>query len=139
MNQIIRQKINKITYCILIISLNLNLVGCDFLASVNLWNNEKPIPINAISERSPSQRANKKNHKSIYIKGKVIKLAPLLGNNAYQIQDDTGKIWVITTEQLPSVGQFIFIKCNIKFKNLSLGNQEIDELYLVELERLDNT
>ena len=132
MNQIIdRQKIKKITYCILIISLNLNLVGCDFLASVNLWHSTKPIPINAV--------ASKNKNRPIYIKGKVIKLAPLLGSNAYQIQDNTGKMWVVTTEKFPSVGQDIFIKCNIKFKTLSLGNQEIDELYLVELERLDNT
>ena len=132
MKQVIsKQKIKKITYCILIMSLNLNLVGCDFLASVNLWNKEKPIPITAI--------ANQKNHKPIYIKGKVIKLAPLLGNNAYQVQDDTGNIWVITTAKLPSVGQNIYSKCNIQFKTLSLENQEIDELYLVELERLENS
>ena len=132
MNQIIdRQKINKITYCVIIISLSINLIGCDVLTSGNLWHSKTSIPINAIAENNQNE--------SIYIMGKVIKLAPLLGNNAYQIQDDTGNIWVVTTANLPSVGQNIFIKCNIKSQTLSLINQELDELYLVELERLDNS
>ena len=130
MNRIIdKQKISKLICLSLIISLNFNLTSCDFLNSVNPFNSKSPIRVDAI--------ANQKKHKPIYITGTVTKIAPLLGNNAYQVQDNTGKIWVVTTEKLPSVGQNILIKCNIQSQNLSLTNQELDELYLVELERID--
>lgn len=131
MKQVIdRRKIKTITYYMIIIFLSINLIGCDILTSVNLWHSKKPISINAI--------AQKNKNRIIYITGKVIKLAPLLGKNAYQIQDDTGNIWVVTTEKLPYIEQNIYIKCKIKSQSLSLGNQELDDLYLVELERLDN-
>ncbi len=124
------QKIKTITYLAIIISLNMNLISCDSLTSSNLLDRKETIPINAI--------ADNKNHESIYITGTVIKVAPLLGNNAYQVQDSTGTIWVITPANLPSLGQTILIKCNIKSQSVSLITQELDELYLVELEKLAN-
>lgn len=128
-NQIIdRQKTSKFICFSLMISLNLNLTSCNFLNSANPFNSKSPIKIEAIAER--------KRSKPIYIAGTVIKIAPLLRNNAYQVQDNTGKIWVITTEKLPSIGQNILIKCQIQSQNLSLDNQDLDKLYLVELEQL---
>jgi len=130
-NQIInKQKASKLICLSLIISLNLNLTSCNFLNSANPFNSKSPITIDSIEEQ--------KKPKSIYISGTVIKIAPLLGNNAYQVQDNTGKIWVVTTEKLPSVGQNILIKCKIQSQNFSSTNQELDELYLVELEQLAN-
>ena len=120
----------KIAYLAIIVSLNINLISCNSLTSSNLLASKATIPINAIAEQSKTE--------TIYITGKVIKVAPLLGNNAYQVQDSTGSIWVITTANLPSVGQNILIKCQIKSQSLSLVNQELEELYLVELEQLEN-
>ncbi len=120
----------KIAYLAIIVSLNISLISCNSRTSSNLLESEATIPINAIAESPKTE--------SIYIQGQVIKVAPLLGNNAYQIQDDTGKIWVITTGSLPSVGQNILIKCNIESQSLSLVNQELNELYLVEIEKIEN-
>ena len=130
-NQVIHRKsIKKFTYIFIVISLSINLAACDSLSLSNVWHGKRPIAISAI--------ANKNKNRSIYIKGKVIKIAPLLGNNAYQVQDDTGKIWVVTTKKLPVVGQEIYLKCNIKSQSLSSPNHNLDELYLVELERLED-
>ena len=65
--------------------MSINLIGCDVLTSGNLWHGKIPIPINMIAQNNQNE--------SIYIMGKVIKLAPLVGNNAYQIQDETGKLF----------------------------------------------
>ena len=125
-----QKKRNKLTYLVIIIVLNINLIGCDLLSSSNLWFGKSPIPINSI--------ANKTENTTIYITGEVIKVAPLLGNNAYQVRDNTGSIWVINTGNLPSVGQNILIKSKIRTQRLSLINQELNELYLVELEQVEN-
>ena len=138
-NQIFdRQKISKFISLLMIMSLSINLTSCNFLTASNLFNSKLPTAINAIAEKYTSRRANTKKHKPIYITGKVIKIAPLLGKNAYQVQDDTGKIWVITTAKLPSIGQKIFIKCNIKSQNSSSKSQDLEKIYLVELEKLVN-
>ncbi len=126
-----KQKINKNIYLAIIISLNMNLISCTSLTSSDLLDRKVTIPINAIAENP--------NNQSIYITGKVIKVAPLLGTNAYQVQDSTSSIWVVTTANLPSVGQTILIKCHIKSQSLSSITQELDELYLVELEQLENS
>ena len=125
-----KQKLNKIIYLLIVIGLNINLIGCDVLSLSNLWRGKSPIPIDSI--------VNKTENNTIYIAGEVIKVAPLLGNNAYQVQDNTGSIWVISTGNLPSVGQNIFIKSQVRTQRLSLINQELDELYLVELEQVEN-
>ena len=121
---------NKIVFLAIIVSLNTSLISCNSLISSDLLTSKAIIPINAIAEQSKTE--------TIYVTGKVTKVAPLLGNNAYQVQDSTGTIWVITTAHLPSVGQNILIKCHIKSQSLSLISQELEELYLVELEQLEN-
>ena len=130
-NQIINRKNNNaIIYLGIIISLNINLISCNYITPSALLDTKATISINEIADNQSKQ--------SIYITGKVIKVAPLLGSNAYQVQDSTGSIWVVTTANLPSVGQTILIKCRIQSQSLSLKNQELDELYLVELEKIAN-
>jgi hypothetical protein len=78
----------------------------------------------------------KKVGKTIYLTGKVVHLAPFLGNAAYQIEDATGKIWVVTTQTLPRSNQQINIKGKIEYQSLPLAEQELGDFYVVELERL---
>jgi hypothetical protein len=73
--------------------------------------------------------------KTVYLTGKVLHLAPFLGNGAYQLEDGTGKIWVVTTQTLPQKNQRINLKGKIAYQSLSLAEQEFGESYLVELER----
>jgi hypothetical protein len=73
--------------------------------------------------------------KTVYLTGKVVHLAPFLGNGAYQLADGTGKIWVVTTKTLPQKNQQINLKGKIAYQSLPLAEQELGEFYLVELER----
>lgn len=72
----------------------------------------------------------------VSLTGKVIHVSPLIDLAAYQIEDATGKIWVVTTQKLPELGQPISIKGQIKYQSLPFATQELGELYLVELEQL---
>jgi hypothetical protein len=75
--------------------------------------------------------------KTVYLTGKVVRLAPFLGNAAYQIEDATGKIWVVTT-QIPQSNQQINIKGKVEYQRLPIAEQELGDFYLVELERLSS-
>lgn len=88
-------------------------------------------PLIAIEEVSP-----KKVGKTVYLAGRVVGVAPFLDNAAYQIADDTGKIWVVTTQTLPQSNQEIKIKGKVEYQSLPFAEQELGDFYLIELEQL---
>ena len=112
--------VNKLKYISLwgILLSSLSLIGCEPSA----------ISIAQISDR--------KIGKNAYITGKVVHLAPFVDNAAYQLEDTTGKIWIVTTNTPPKLGQDITIKSKISYQSLPLEEQELGDFYLVELERL---
>ncbi|MCC0177458.1 hypothetical protein I4641_10765 [Waterburya agarophytonicola K14] len=113
--------LNKLKYISLWGILLSSLVGC------------KP-PHISIEQISP-----KKIGKIVYLTGKVVHLAPFVDNTAYQIEDITGKIWIITTQQAPKLGQKISIKGKIEYQSLPFADRELGDFYLVELEQLPPT
>ena len=89
------------------------------------------------SQISADQISVKKVGKTVYLQGKVVHLAPFVDNSAYQIEDPTGKTWVVTGEKLPKLGQKIRIKGKIEYQSLPFAEQELGDFYLVELEKLE--
>lgn len=76
---------------------------------------------------------------TIYVQGKVRDRAPLLNRAAYQLQDETGKIWVLTHQPLPKSGQVLTIQAKIKTKSMVLNKQRSQQLYLKEMQRLSES
>jgi hypothetical protein len=74
----------------------------------------------------------KEKQSTVYIQGKVEKQAPFIGQQAYQVADATGKIWVITKKSDLKVGQDVVLKGQVKYKSIPLGGQEYGEIYLEE-------
>ena len=78
----------------------------------------------------------------VYLKGKVKNRAPFLGTAAYQIQDSTGMIWVVTKNTVPQPGEEIFIKGLVRHKSIKfkqLAGQDLGEIYIEEIEKIKNT
>ncbi|MEL6578163.1 MAG: hypothetical protein AAFQ14_00315 [Cyanobacteria bacterium J06621_12] len=80
----------------------------------------------------------KKVDKTVYLTGKVVHQAPFLDNAAYQLEDETGKIWVVTTQNPPRLNQKINIKGKIQYQSLPFAQQELGDFYVVELEQLSS-
>ncbi|MBD2445272.1 hypothetical protein H6G25_19260 [Dolichospermum sp. FACHB-1091] len=79
------------------------------------------------------QKISKKNQDTtIYIQGTVEKTAPLIKQKAYQINDSTGKIWIITNQGNFRVGENVVLKGNVQYKTISLAGKEYGEIYLEE-------
>lgn len=105
------------------------LILCLSLISCTSWFNSYQNPLTI------SEIASKKDGKRVYIAGAVIRTVPLLKNGAYQLQDSTGKIWILTQEKLPLKGDKIAIKGIVRYQELPLVKEE---LYLEEIDTRSN-
>ncbi|MCT7983166.1 hypothetical protein NG796_07655 [Laspinema sp. A4] len=74
---------------------------------------------------------------TVYLKGTVENLAPFLESGAYQLQDDTGTIWVMTHSPLPNVGDRLVMKGQVTYQSIPIAGQELGEVYIKELEQLE--
>ncbi|HYW18044.1 MAG TPA: hypothetical protein VE956_01810 [Nodularia sp. (in: cyanobacteria)] len=68
----------------------------------------------------------------VYVQGKVEKQVPLVKQWAYQINDSTGKIWVITNQPNLKQGEQVVIKGKVRYKSIFLADQEFGEAYIEE-------
>ncbi|MBH8562229.1 hypothetical protein I8748_08575 [Nostoc sp. CENA67] len=101
---------------------SLNMLG--FQASnFNFGSNVTPI-----REIKPQQ--NKQT--TVYIQGKVEKRVPLIKRWAYQINDTTGTIWVVTNQSNLKQGAKVVIKGKVCYQSIPLANQEFGEVYIEE-------
>ncbi|MCT7974086.1 hypothetical protein [Laspinema olomoucense] len=73
---------------------------------------------------------------TVYLKGIVENRAPFLQSGAYQLQDATGSIWVMTDSPLPNVGDEMVMKGQVTYQSIPIAGQELGEVYLKELEQL---
>lgn len=81
------------------------------------------------------QIQQKKSGKVVYLTGKVTQKAPFINTAAYQIQDQTGSVWVVTQQTPPAIEQKIAIKGKIQYQSLPLAQQELGDFYIQELEQ----
>lgn len=66
----------------------------------------------------------------VTVKGTVGDRAPLLGGTVYELQDGTGKIWVLTKGQAPEKGQEIKVMGILRYKSIPIAGKEQGSLYL---------
>ena len=70
----------------------------------------------------------------IYVRGTVINRVAILGQGLYQVEDDTGSVWVLTEDEVPA------IDTNVTVRGISEGLMQIGDrrfgVTLKEIERL---
>lgn len=78
----------------------------------------------------------------VYLRGKVENRAPFVGNAAYQLQDGTGSIWILTKQSLPQRGDEVLLKGQVRYKSITIKNlagRDLGEVYIEEMEQLKRT
>ncbi len=90
------------------------------------------VPVTSISELQQARDANS----TVYLEGTVGSRAPFLGAGAYQLQDATGSIWVLTDRTLPLQGEEVKIKGNVAYQSIPVAGKELGEVYIKEIEQL---
>ncbi|MBD2559265.1 hypothetical protein H6G95_01180 [Nostoc linckia FACHB-391] len=114
----------------LICLLMVGLCSCGSLTSSGLNRSNFKIGSNVtpIREIKPEQD----NQAIVYIQGQVEKQAPLMKQWAYQINDSTGKIWVVTNQKNLVEGAQVVIKGKVRYRSIPLAGKELGEVYLEE-------
>jgi hypothetical protein len=129
-----KQKFSQ-THCIvryrlgLFLLLVVGLCGCGKFTSpgFNIGNFRIGSNITPIREIKPA----KNDRATVYIQGKVERQVPLLKRWAYQIDDSTGKIWVVSQNKLAQ-GEQVVIKGKVKYQSIPLAGKELGEVFLEE-------
>ncbi|MCU0535634.1 MAG: hypothetical protein MUD14_17220 [Hydrococcus sp. Prado102] len=126
----ISQKFRRWQYSLFSLFLGIGLIGCNSSGNLNAaLSNPSGVPISQLQQQGAS--------KVVYLKGKVGDRAPFLGSGAYQLQDDTGTVWVVTQGALPASGDIVSIKGEAKYETIAIGQQKSQEFYILELEQLE--
>lgn len=84
-------------------------------------------PIADVSQNQPSP---------VYLEGTVEQQLPLVGQGLYELVDESGAIWVLSSEAPPAVGTTLAIRATLQYEQILLQGQDIGQHYAEELERL---
>lgn len=74
---------------------------------------------------------------TVYLRGTVSDRAPLIGGQVYQLQDSSGKIWVLTNQTNLKVGDRIWIKGRVHYRHISIAEQDLGEAYIEQSQLLE--
>lgn len=110
------------------------LSGCGSLpqSSLNVINPGLGVNVTNIRDLKPQQD----NQATVYLQGKVAKQVPLLEWRVYQLQDQTGTIWVLTNQTTPQPGDKVLVKGKVRYQSIPLAGKDFGEVYVEEQEQL---
>ena len=98
----------------------------DFIFGTNVTN---------ISDINPQQD----NNATVYLEGKVAHRIPLLDWQMYQLQDPSGKIWVLTEQKDLQLNDKVLIKGNVRYQSIPLAGKDFGEAYVQEQQQIEHT
>ena len=108
------QKFTKTWQISIVLLFVTGLVSCQSISHSESWINFNTAKIELLQQK---QKIGAK----VYLRGKVKSHAPFLGAGAYQLQDNTGSIWVFTTQPLPPLGQDLLIQGKVEYKSILIS------------------
>ena len=107
----------------LVWSVPLMLLGCQSLPTT---------PINQLSPlrgTAPTAEA-----KSVKIAGQVISIAPMVGQVAYEVQDATGQVWVLSRKlPPPQQNSVVTVTGQVRSTSIVINGEDLGEIYLEDL------
>jgi RecJ-like exonuclease len=72
------------------------------------------------------------NGTTVRLQGKVVQQVPLAGWQMYQLQDSTGKIWVLTKRKNVRSPTSVSIEGKVYFQSIPIAGQDFGEIYIEE-------
>lgn len=69
---------------------------------------------------------------TVKLRGQVGSLAPLLKGQVYELQDATGKIWVLSPSRQVTTGQQVLIRGRVRYEAIEVSGQDLGEVYIEE-------
>lgn len=103
-----------------------------WMADLNPLARDRPHPLAQVNQWAKAGKSQK-----VYVKGEVLRLSPLLNGLAYEIEDETGRIWIQTQRRDVSLGETVHIQGQLRRRDVSVAGQDFGEAYLEELRQVE--
>lgn len=87
-------------------------------------------PTATIQELSPAQQ-----NATLQIEGQVVGQAPLLEGSMYQLQDDSGTVWVLSDDAPPAASSSVRVVGTLQVEPIRVEGIDISDFYLQESDR----
>lgn len=109
------------------------LLGCHGLAAIepSTWGSEVQTVQTIVAE------ANRWQGELVVLEGTVGDRAPFVEAQAYQLQDETGAVWVITGDLTIQEGDRLTIRGRVELEPIRLAGQDQSQIFVRETEQLD--
>lgn len=73
----------------------------------------------------------------VYLQGTVGARAPLLKGQVYELQDQTGRIWVLSHMTQLKSGDRVLIKGRVRYQAIDIAGQNLGDVYIEEQQQLE--
>jgi RecJ-like exonuclease len=74
-------------------------------------------------------------NETVQLQGTVVDRAPMIDAVVYQLQDGTGKIWVLSADPEVEPGDRVRVRGTVRFEQIAIEALELGEAYIEEIER----
>jgi hypothetical protein len=74
---------------------------------------------------------------TVFVQGKVAALVPLVDWLAYQVQDSTGTIWVLTNQRNVQLADQVLIEGKLRYHSIPVAEQDFGEAYVEEHRQIE--
>jgi len=82
-----------------------------------------------------SELTNTRENTEVILHGTAIDLVPFLDSGAYQLQDETGTVWVVSPTDLPTSGESLQITGILVDRSIPINGVDYGEIYIEEIDR----
>jgi hypothetical protein len=101
-------------------------VSCNSRATTEFGKPASSIPTTPVSALQSAPATNS----TIYVKGSVGAIVPLLEGTVYELQDATGKVWILTKQPPPKPGEEVTIQGTVRYKPITINGKEQGSIYI---------
>lgn len=115
------------------LSLLVGLVGCSspvLQSEETSFHPEVMLSTLNFSTAKISDLQKQKTNFTVHLQGKTGAQAPLAGLSAYELQDATGKVWVVTKSAPPAPRTAVKITGKVRYQRIVLNGREQGSIYV---------
>ena len=82
-------------------------------------------------EKVKIKEVGSKRNRVVQVQGRINAQAPLMGGQrAYEVQDETGSVWVVTSRAVPATGSQVTIQGKVRLEKIDLAGQDQSAVYI---------
>lgn len=115
------------------LSLLVGLLGCSrpvLQADETQFHPEAMLSTLDLSTAKIGDLQKQKTNFTVHLQGKIGAQAPLAGLIAYELQDATGRVWVVTKSAPPALGIEVKVTGKVRYQRILLNGQDQGSIYI---------